>query len=358
MPNLIWWGRSDTEYSRNRIMRELLLAQGWQIHDFFPRFSLMADIEARWTGLTRADLIWVPCFRQRDMAAALRFARRQKLPLLFDPLISVYDKRVFEQTKVTPRSPKAERLRAWESDLFNRADLVLADTPEHARFFVDDMGLSADKAVVVHVGADEELFHPCPPVDAPPSHQPLRVLFYGSFLHLHGPMTIIEAARRCQELPVDWLLLGDGALKPECIKAAEGLDRVTFLDWAPYAELPGVICICDVVLGIFGDTPKASRVIPNKVFQSLACGRPVVTRHSPAYGSKIGETANSGLLWVPPADPCALARVVADLVERRDVLPSLGQAARSTYLAHYARDRIQRELKSALERLGFRDHEP
>jgi len=85
MPKVIWWGRSDLDYSRNRICRQLLQALGYQLIDFSPRISALADIEAQLKGLS-ADLVWVPCFRHRDVAAAARWARKKKYPVVVRPL--------------------------------------------------------------------------------------------------------------------------------------------------------------------------------------------------------------------------------------------------------------------------------
>lgn len=43
-------------------------------------------------------------------------------------------------------------------------------------------------------------------------------------------------------------------------------------------ELADIIRQSDIVLGIFGDSKKASSVIPNKVYQSTACGKCTVTK--------------------------------------------------------------------------------
>ena len=352
MNTLVWWGRSDTNYSRNRVMRELLQDLGWKIIDFHPRLSVIAHWEAAWKNLPAADLIWVPCFRQRDMPSALRFARRQGTPVVFDPLISAYDKQVNEQHKLPIDSVKAVRLRAWESRLFRGADMLLADTSEHARYFGSDLGVAPNRVAVVHVGAEESHFLPQKIPQRDPGSS-LRVLFYGSFLPLHGPMVIIEAARLCRHLPVIWTLLGDGALKSECLRASHDLEKVEFRDWARYDDLPAIIHNHDVVLGVFGDTPKAGRVIPNKVFQALACGRPVITRTSPAYPSVLASAPKSGLIWVAAGDPAALAAIVSQIVDRRSSLPDLGMAARITYEHHFSRAKIKYELSAALQRLGF-----
>jgi hypothetical protein len=178
---VLWWGRFDPGYSRNRILRQAYTALGWQISDFYPWFSPLGDIEARLRRAPRADLVHVPCFRQRDIAAAHRYARRHDIALLIDPLISAYDKQVFERGKLSEDSAKAERLLQREMRLFQSADIVLADTPEHALFFTDNLGVEPGRLRVVYVGAEETLFTPGTP-HAPNS--PIEVMFYGSFIPL------------------------------------------------------------------------------------------------------------------------------------------------------------------------------
>ena len=107
---VLWWGRFDPDYSRNRILRQAYAALGWKIADFQPLLSPLGDIEARLRRPARADLVHVPCFRQRDIAAAGRYARRRGIPLLIDPLISAYDKQVFEHAKFSEGSAKAKHL--------------------------------------------------------------------------------------------------------------------------------------------------------------------------------------------------------------------------------------------------------
>lgn len=349
MPALIWWGRSDPGYSRNRIIREHLRALGWEIIDFRPWLSPFGDFEAVLRRLPKARLVWVPCFRQRDLAAARRFAARRAIPFLADPLISAYDKQTGEREKFSADSREARRLRAWESRLLQAADRVLADTEEHARFFHETLGIERSRLAVVPVGAEEALFYPeaAPRVPQPP----FTVLFYGSFIHLQGPQHIVEAARLYQGPAAVWTLIGTGPLHAECVSRAAGLDNVRFVDWVPYAELPEKVRGADILLGVFGGTPKAGRVIPNKVYQSLACGKPTVTRHAPAYPPAVQSGAQTGLIWVPPADPAALAAAVARLALAPDGLVPAGRAARETYENHFSGTRVRQALASALQGL-------
>lgn len=351
MRTILWWGRFDPDYARNRTLRRLLPSLGWEVRDFHPVVSAVGDLEARLRHLGRPQLIWVPCFRQRDLAAASRWARAHKIPLVFDPLISAYDKQVYERGKYPQASHRARQLLAWESDLLQRADIVLADTRPHADFFITTFGLDPDRVKVVYVGAEEPLFHPAPM----PNHadgSSFEVLFYGSFIGLQAPQVIVEAARLYQGPPVQWTLLGDGPLRAECERLAAGLPNVRFEDPIPYANLPGRIHRADILLGVFGASAKAGRVIPNKVFQALACGRPVVTRQSPVYD--LGMDHVPGLFQVPAAHPQDLANQIADMLRTPERLKLAASQARSSYEAYYANEHIALMLRAALRSIDHR----
>jgi glycosyltransferase involved in cell wall biosynthesis len=349
-PVVLWWGRFDPDYSRNRVMRKLLADLGLQVRDFHPKFSDLGDWEARLRGIPRADLVWVPCFRQRDIDAASRWAGKHGVPLLIDPLISAYDKQVDERRKLDPDSRKAKRLLAWERSRFARADRVLADTPAHADYFRQILGVAPNKLAVVYVGSEAALFKPAPRPPRPAGDS-LEVLFYGSFIPLQGPQVVIDAARLYKGPPVRWTLLGDGPLRAPCEKQADGLTQVAFEAWLPYEALPDRIRQADILLGIFGATPKAGRVIPNKVYQSLACGRVVVTRHSGAYPEQLAEAENSGIVWTEAGDAQSLADRIAVLAAAPDNLRRLGEAAAQTSRQFFSGAVLRQQLQQALKGL-------
>ena len=346
MKTVLWWGRFDADYSRNRVLLAAFNSLGWEIREFRPRISVLADWEAHWRGLARPDAVWVPCFRQRDVIAARRWCDRSGVPLVFDPLISSYDKQVCERRKFSPDSLRALRLLKKERRIFAAADRLVADTIGHAAFFRDTLGASADRTLVIPVGAEEARFFPAD--TSRPGSGPIEILFYGSFLSLQGPQVIIEAARRYVGLPVRWCLLGTGPLRAACETAAIGLANVTFEDWIPYAQLPDRIRRADVTLGIFGDSDKAARVIPNKAYQSLACGKPLVTRVSTAYPPELLSSADAGISWVAPNDPGALARAVAVIASAPQDLSARGRSARESYDRFFSSRIIEEKLARVL----------
>lgn len=378
---MLWWGRFDPEYSRNRLLRGLLRDHGWRIIDFIPRTSPLGRLEAAWRRLPRPDLVWVPAFRHRDLLPARRWSAARGIPLLFDPLISAYDKQVFERRKFTPESRQAKELLDREKRQMQSADLLLADTKEHSRFYQETLGAEPDKVFVVHVGAEENLFQPhadCLSSDCldpedyhnhptSASNHILRkdyteaqtaniipeVLFYGSFIPLQGPQFIAGAILNYHGPPVRWRFLGDGPLLEQCRQLTTGLKNVAFENWLPYEDLPARIRRADILLGIFGETPKTMRVIPNKVFQAMACGKPVITAASPAYPAELLASDEGGLTWVLPANPNQLAAAVACLAANSAARYHQGVAARRSFLIHFAVSQIKKELLTALKALNL-----
>ena len=348
---LLWWGRSDAQYSRNSIIRQHLKDLGWEIIDFSPRFSIFASLEAKRAKLPAIDLVWVPCFRQRDLASAAKWSQSQNIPLIFDPLISSYDKQVYERQKFTSDSSQAKKLLQWESKLFQQADLLIADTSEHAHYFIEQLGVSEQKVQVVYVGADESVFSSISSHEDKKTNR-LDVLFYGSFIPLQGPEVIIKAAAQYQGSDVTWTLVGEGPLLQQCRELATQLkvDSVSFTGWLDYqTELPKRISQADIVLGVFGDTPKAARVIPNKVFQSMAIGKPIITQHSQSYPSTVQTCP--GMTWVKAGEPEALAKAVSILAQNPSALDSLGLASNQAYFSEFSERIISEQLLKAINKV-------
>ncbi len=346
--NILWWGRFDPGYSRNRILRQILVECGFTLHDFRPHSSFTGSLEAQFSNLEGADAVWVGCFRHRDFHSARKFADKKNIPLIFDPLISSWDKVVFERKKFPASSWRARRILHWEKSLYSSADIVIADTEAHSDFFQSSLSSPKNHTFVIPVGAEESFFTP---QKKDTSGSPPEILFFGSFISLQAPQVIVEAARMVPQ--VRWTLLGDGPMREQCEKKSSDLANIYFEDWLPYEELPERIGRADVVLGVFGDSPKASRVIPNKVYQALACARPVITRSSEAYPKEMCAEFSGAIAFVPPADPMALARAAANLMAEPEKLPNKRVQARLCYQRFFSKNTIRSALLTALGSINF-----
>jgi glycosyltransferase involved in cell wall biosynthesis len=226
-----------------------------------------------------------------DLPAAKRAAQRR--PVVFNPLVSLADTLVEDRARFRRGSIAARLLERVDRAAFGAADLVVADTAEHAKLF---RHLGARRVEVCFVGAEERVFQPGWQL-----REPFTALFVGKLIPLHGIETVLAAARLAPE--IQFRVIGSGQLE----RVLEGRPpNVDWVPWVEYPRLPPHLRTCGCALGIFGTTAKAQRVIPNKVFQALACGAPVITADTPA----IRELADDALLLVPPGDPRALADAV------------------------------------------------
>lgn len=346
---LLWWGRSDVNYSRNRIIRQLFNELGWEIVDFSPIISRFADIEAYLRAIPVVDLVWVPCFRQRDIAAARRWSKNKSIPLICDPLISAYDKQVSEKAKFSEGSKKAKKLLKWEQQRFQSADVVITDTQQHADFYHTTLGVDHGRLIVLPVSAEEALFKP----QKLASNIPLTILFFGSYIRLQGPEIIAEAINLYHGPEVNWTFIGDGPLRKQVESRLKQKTSVHFIDWVPYADLPNKIAQADLCLGIFGTTQKSLRVIPNKVYQALACARPVITCLSEAYPDDLRQSTQSGLFFVPAGDANALTNMITDLVKQPQWLHQSRDFAYKSYQSHFSNSILKDRLDTLLTKLIF-----
>lgn len=349
---VLFWGRFDPGYSRNRVAAALFRRCGWEVENYIvkvsPRFG---DWEAALRGVGRGglpDLVWVPVCRQRDVMAACRWAHRRGVKVVFDPMISAWDKKVLEQRKWKADEPRAKALHAEEARMMNEPDFVTWDTACHVEFCRKEFGTPEGKTAELFTGTDEEVFKP---TDVnPPSDGTFRVLYHGAYLPLHGTEHIVEAARMTQGMPIQWDFLGWGAYKAETEAKAAGLKNVRFLDKVPYVQVPEVISAHDVVLGVFGTTPKAGRVIGNKVYECMACRRPTINEYCTGYPETAKECR--AIKFVPPGDAAAIVRAVeeyrADWGRREEYFAE----AREFFEKHLSQAVILRQFKAILERVG------
>ena len=129
------------------------------------------------------------------------------------------------------------------------------------------------------------------------------------------------------------------------------LDNLRFEEWLAYETLAARIGRASILLGIFGSSPKAGRVIPNKVYQALACGRPVITRCSAAYPAELMADPNCGVAFIPPGNPQALAEAVQMLAGSPVSFAERCSQARGTYERCFSEKVIKKALLSALSSL-------
>jgi glycosyltransferase involved in cell wall biosynthesis len=284
-----------------------------------------------------ADIILVGYPGHLDLLAARRAARGR--PVVFNPLVSLSDTLVGDRGRFSPRSLPARILRRIDRRALRAADLVVADTEAHAEFLAELAGLPRRRFAACFVGAEERVFRP-----GWSPQEPFTALFVGKLIPLHGLDTILEAARLAPEL--GFRIVGNGQLDH---LLADRPPNVAWVRWVEYEQLAAELHASSCALGIFGRSDKAQRVIPNKAFQALACGAPLVTADTPAARELLagGETA----MLVPPGDPPALAAALRRLAAEPDRARKLAEAGHAAYRERASEEVLGARWRGLLEAL-------
>jgi glycosyltransferase involved in cell wall biosynthesis len=287
----------------------------------------------------RADLLVVGFNGQLDLLLARLLRRRGAV--LFAPLVTVTETLIDDRGTYRPGSMAARLLAALDRVCLRLADLVVIDTAAHRDYLCDRLGTPHERVLVQYLGA-EEAFASCstgvaPSVDEPVSPEapsrvrPVQVLFYCTYVPLHGARVVAEALRTLSpEDGIEVTLIGSGPERAACEALVRSLPWVRMEDWAAYEDLPERIRRADVVLGIFGASVKARMVIPNKVYQAAQVGRAIVTADTPA----IREVFRPGeSIWAIAPEPEALATALRELARDAALRVRLGDAARADVAA-------------------------
>jgi glycosyltransferase involved in cell wall biosynthesis len=376
---ICYFGTYERDYPRNRVVIDSLRTAGVEVVEchvpvweltrhktgrFFHPLSLFSlawrilggylRLSARFLRLAGdIDLVVVGYIGQLDvLLARLLMAFRGPARLVFNPLVSLHDTLIDDRGLFTPRSLPARLLFALDRRAFLRSDRILLDTNVHIDYISDKFSIERGRFERIFVSADESVFGPR---QEKPGRTPLIVLFVGKFIPLHGLDHIIRAAGLLRDDPeIRFRIVGTGQLYGEIMDLCRQLeiDNIDFIDWIPYRDLPREMSRAHVCLGIFSRGGKTARVIPNKVFQGLAVGLPVITGDTPASRELI--TGGRDAVLVPVGRPEELARAIRSLkndCHRREQI-----AARGVELFHRRcrREVLGRQLRSLFERMLHR----
>ncbi len=332
---LVLWGTADLGKPRTRILLQGLqsesvvvaecLVNPWagvedksQIRGLAKRFSMLLRflwvypfLIWRYLRAPKHDGVVVSYMGHLDVIILWPFAKLRGAKIVWDAFLSLYDTIVDDRKLIKANSAVAKLVSILEKLSCMAADIIILDTDKHADYFQKRYAIPEEKLMTVWVGA-EDCFSPQPMKN---QHRDnggdFQVLFYGQYIPLHGIEHIIDAACQLKDDRVHWTLIGHGQQAEKIKRLARecSLGKLTFVDWVAYEQLPEMIGKADLCLGIFGDSAKASRVIPNKVFQIIACGKPLVTRDSPAIREIISPEM-PGVWLVAPGSGTAIAEAV------------------------------------------------
>ncbi len=366
LESVCYFGTYESSYDRNRIVQAALAELGVRVlechepvleaqrHKTGSLKSRRAVLELasnlarayiklaeRYLRLEDHEAVFVGYLGYLDVLVAAPLCRLRQKPLIFDAFISLYDTLVHDRRVFAPGSAAARAAKALDQLACQLADVVLLDTDAHADFFISELGVDASKCRRVLVGADPHHFYP---VEAAPCSG-FTVLHYSKLAPLHGVRHMLEAAKLLEDqADIRFLIVGEGQLDEAVAGWMKELapKNVERRAWMEPAELRANIAAAGACLGIFGDTFKAARVIPNKLYQCMAVGGPIVTRDSPALRELL--VPDQDVLVCPPADARGIADAILRLRADPELGPRLSRNARQVFVERCTPAAIGRDL--------------
>lgn len=227
--------------------------------------------------------------------------------------------------------------------------------------FRDDIvqrGLAGpEKIIFIPNGGDVEMFTPGPRENEARAalgwDDRFVVMYSGAHGRANALRQLLDAAERLRDRPeVLIAFVGDGPERPEleAEAARRGLSNVVFHGAQPKARMPTIVQACDVGAAVLQDNPTFRTVYPNKVFDYMACARPVLLAIDGVARQLVCDDAQAGL-FAPPEDGAALAERIRWLADHPGERAAMGERGRAWVTSNASRDALAQRYLGELDRL-------
>lgn len=317
------------------------------VHRVFSFLSFM--ISSFLIGLTvkKVDLVWgtsPPIFQG---LAAWALARIKRAKFLFEvrdlwPAFAV-------AVGVLTNPLLIGASEGLEKFLYRRAGRLMVNSPG---FIPHIEARGGRDLVLIPNGADTSMFDPLSKgADFRRKHS-LGKQFTALYAGAHGMSNdlgiVLLAAKLLDQENIAIVLLGDGKEKAalQQLAAELKLDNLHFAAPVPKTEMGEALAAADACIAILKPVEMYKTVYPNKVFDYMAAGRPIVMAIDGA-AREVVEKAGAGI-FAQPGDAQALAEAIRQLAADRKKARKMGLAGRAYLEEHFDRQKLAEELEAVI----------
>ncbi len=245
-------------------------------------------------------------------------------------------------------------IKAAENMATRCSDRIVSVTPQIVSYLTTNFHNPPHKVEVIGNGVDINKFHPIRDVTlfgeqrkkVGIAREEAVIAFVGNLARWQGVSILIESAIRLlsQGKKLKLLLVGDGPLKADLMRRvvqSEFQKEIIFTGMMEYQDINLLINLSDICVAPFIlKRNNLTGVSPIKVFEYMACGKPVVA--SRVEGLEFIEEEGIGRL-IEPEDVIGFERALDQLIQQPEKRIEMG--ARALRVAH---ERFRWELKVSL----------
>ena len=314
-------------------------ADGWTVDRYFPEYPTsgapgglrrlveMRRVQNRLAArLGEYDAIYV-----RAHQMALPTARRAVaagVPVIQE-CNGPYEDLFIAYPRLRIARPVFDAMQAWQ---YRHAAAIVSVADGLTAWLKREAGHA--RIVTIGNGANVEVFSPAAPCR--PGLPKGFAVFFGQFPVWQGIGSLLEAVR-LPEWPsgLPLVFVGDGAMRPAVdAAAAEMPGRVVYLGRLPYAEVAGVVAHAVVSFVPMMAPERETLFSPLKLYESMACGVPVVASDVTGIREVVSEY-RCGILF-PAGDAAAIAHAAALVVGDPVGAREMGRRGRETVVARFS----------------------
>ncbi len=245
------------------------------------------------------------------------------------------------------------RLAEWlEWSTYRRARAVWSVTASIRQTLLQ-RGLPEKQVFLLPNGVDTEKFQPSSQEQARAQlgwGPGFTLLYAGTIGLAQGLSMVLDAAELLRDhADIRLVLVGEGAAKDELVAEAQRrqLPNITFLNSQPHDRMPLMLAAADACLVSLRKLPLFEGALPSKLYEAMACARPIVLAVDGEARQLIAQQAGAAL-YVEPESASALAQAVLQLRDQPELARQLGQRGREFVTSHFDRNQLVASLEQRL----------
>jgi len=299
-------------------------------------------------GVKNVDVVWGTCPPIFQGWTAWILARLKRVRVVFE-VRDLWP--AFAIAMQVLRNPVIISASNWlERFLYKHADQLVVNSPG---FIAHVSSRGGRNVLLVPNGVDPAMFDPAGDGSAYRQEHDLTGKFVVLYAGAHGVSNdlevVLSAARLTTSHPeIIYTMVGDGKEKQNLMRVADqwGLENVRFLPSVAKEDMKLVLAAADACIAILKPVELYKTTYPNKVFDYMAAGRPVLCAIDGVIREVI-ETAHAGL-FVPPGNAVALAESVLTLYNDRPAARIMGKNGYEYVVSHFNRLTIAASMEKIL----------